>query len=90
MQAQHTKTAMDTAEMTRELLALARHSARNDGGVDVEAKPRQPLHQVSLGDRIKIYKGKEIRKTANGVAVDGLVFDNVMEAEKYISDLLSG
>ncbi|MBL4872420.1 MAG: hypothetical protein JKY41_03270 [Rhodobacteraceae bacterium] len=39
------------------------------------------------GDRVKVYKGIAILKTENGVRVGDRSFVNVIEAEKYISQL---
>ena len=38
-----------------------------------------------VGDRIKVYKGKEIFKEDDGVSVDGKKYSGLIEAEKAIS-----
>lgn len=82
MLAQHTKATIDTSEMTRELLAIAK-------GQSVRSEPQiaSPTNSVGLkqaGDRIKIFLGREILKHTDGVSVDGEIFKNVLEAEVHI------
>ncbi|MCW2308296.1 hypothetical protein [Rhodobium gokarnense] len=89
MDVQQTKASIDTAEMTREMLTLARAFSKNVERPRASVPPSAHPLQIRPGDRIKIYKGKEIKKEANGVSVDGVVFPNILEAERYISDLRS-
>jgi len=97
MLAQHAQATMDTAEMTKEMLALARsnQSAPQSGGrpsrqtQNYQPSPRRE-GPLSPGDRVKVYKGREILKHESGVVVDGKVFANVLEAEKFVNDVLKG
>lgn len=44
------------------------------------------LQKKKQGERIKVFKGHEIVKHIHGVSVDGQVFANVLEAEKFIAE----
>ena len=82
-----------TAENTRALLDVFRN-----GSVDLDEKPvsqntlstRQNVTRMAAipkkpGDRVKVFKGREILKAETGVSVDGNNFGNVLEAEKWIN-----
>lgn len=47
---------------------------------------RSLASSIDVGNRIKIFKGRDIRKHPDGVSVDGSVFKNVLEAERFISN----
>ncbi|MEP3843714.1 MAG: hypothetical protein ABJM43_00005 [Paracoccaceae bacterium] len=75
-----------TAENTGALLDFFRN-----GSVDLPVKPvpqnrtRRSVMPKKPGDRVKIFKGREIVKAETGVSVDGKNFGNVLEAEQWIN-----
>ncbi|MFK8034175.1 MAG: hypothetical protein AB8B94_08525 [Hyphomicrobiales bacterium] len=77
-----------TAENTKALLDVVR-----SGKVDLGTKPiSQNTYSTpstsapkKAGDRVKVFKGREILKAETGVSVDGNNFGNVLEAEKWIN-----
>lgn len=94
--AQITKAVVATAESTAELVEIARRGGAGDRtrpptpGATRQSGPPTPMATSSargVGGRVKVYKGKEILREAKGVSVDGQVFENVIQAEKYISGL---
>ena len=88
MGAQATSAILNTAEMTAEMLAIARgqnnpaqtptpQSPKSSSSGSVE--PKQPKEWS------KVLKGRKIVKIADGVSVDGRVFKNVSEAAEYFN-----
>ena len=82
-----------TAENTGALLEVFRN-----GSVDLDERPvsqntlstRQNVTRMAAmpkkpGDRVKVFKGREILKAETGVSVNGNNFGNVLEAEKWIN-----
>lgn len=86
--AQYTKATIDTSEMTRELLAIAKGQSNRQQSPRTEPRMTTSANSVGpkqAGDRIKVFKGREILKHTDGVSVDGEVFKNVLEAERHIN-----
>lgn len=87
MLAQHTKATIDTAEMTRELLAIAKGQA--DTGQMARSEPRIRSSSYSVlpqqaGDTIKVYNGQKIIREKDGVSVGERKFANVLQAERWL------
>lgn len=90
--AQVVRAVVDTAENTSELVELMRARERQATGPSQAPVPSpwptsggQPARTV--GQRVKVYKGREIMREAEGVSVHGRVFESVLDAEAYIRGL---
>ncbi|NDK36886.1 hypothetical protein [Rhodovulum sulfidophilum] len=95
MQTQQVKAALDTAEMTREMLWLTRDSVRMAIGqsVDRDANLSKNRHKseppgssfVSKpGDLVLVYMYREVRVHPEGFSVEGNVFPDVDRAKEWI------
>lgn len=76
-----------TAENTYAIYQLFRENLPNNSKVTEPFIKNSTDHTESLRDqarRLKFYEGKEILKTDRGIMVDGLIFANVLEAERWI------
>ena len=82
-----------TAENTGALLELFRNGSVDLGEKSVSQNAlstRQNVTRMAAmpkkpGDRVKVFKGREILKAETGVSVNGNNFGNVLEAEKWIN-----
>lgn len=84
---QQFRATLDSAEMTRDMLAIARRQVPSTTGVAQTRLEPVLTGAGKHGDRIKIYKGYEIRKHEDGVSVSGNVFGNVIEAERHVDKM---
>jgi hypothetical protein len=77
-----------TAENTYaiyELLKTKIDNPHNGATLHASAGAKTVQSMTKDPQRIKVYKGREILRAADGVMVDGNKFSNVLEAEKWIS-----
>lgn len=79
MLAQHTKATIDTAEMTREMLKIAKNQSN---GAMIAGN--SPLPTADPGDVIKVYQGQTIIKEQDGVSVGENKFANVNQAQRWL------